>query len=76
MATCRLCKARGDSATEGRLIKYEVRHYAHAACALRKWGDAFFDRITPWQASHQFPYMVAKRMGHAEALERRAQAQR
>ena len=67
--TCRLCK---DFYREVPLIKYSVRHYAHADCALKKWGAAFFDRLTPWQCAHQFPYMVAVKFGHEKALKARS----
>jgi hypothetical protein len=39
---------------------------------MKKWGAAFFDRLTPWQCGHQFPYLAAQRAGHADALIARA----
>jgi hypothetical protein len=65
--TCRICH---DQSHNSELVKYNVRHYAHPACALRKWGAAFFQMITPWQAT-QFPYFIAKRAGVAAELEAR-----
>ena len=64
MGTCRVCKQ------DGAEIKYGVRHYAHAECALEKWGGAFFKRLTPWQAS-MFPYFAAKRANVLTELEAR-----
>lgn len=55
---CRFCK--GD---EGTLLKYSVRHYAHAQCGLEARGGAFLDNFTDWQLACQFPYLVAKRFG-------------
>ena len=65
MNICRFCKEYGDD-----LVKYGVRHYAHADCAMKEVGAAFFDRLTPWQAT-KFPYFAAKRAGHEAALEAR-----
>jgi hypothetical protein len=66
MNTCRFCKEQ----TDDELVKYGVRHYAHAECAMKEVGASFFDRLTPWQAT-QFPYLAAKRAGHLAALEAR-----
>lgn len=68
---CRLCRNTDD----GTLIKYSVRHYAHAECGMRKWGLAFFDRLHQWQLE-AFPYLIAHKYGHAEELERRIKAGR
>ncbi len=67
--TCRVCKQ--QCATMD-LVKYGVRHYAHPDCAMQKWGAAFFDRLTPWQAAHKFPYFAAQKAGFADALKARA----
>jgi hypothetical protein len=40
---------------------------------MQKFGAAFFERITPWQAANQFPYFVAVKFGHGEALKQRAE---
>jgi hypothetical protein len=53
------------------LIKYSTRHYAHAECAMQKWGCEFFGRIQPWQANN-FPYFVAKKYGCEDAFFARA----
>jgi hypothetical protein len=55
---CRFCKKSEDSS---RLLKYEVRHYAHAKCGLAAQGVAFLDHFTDWQCT-QFPYFAA--LGH------------
>ena len=69
MNTCRLCHG-----YRGSLIKYGVRHYAHADCGLQRWGAAFFDRLHDWQLK-QFPYFAAKKAGLAEELVRRVGTQ-
>lgn len=66
---CQVCK---QGCNSDALIKYSVRHYAHPECAMKKWGSAFFDRLTPWQCAHRFPYLVAAKAGHSKALEARA----
>lgn len=71
MHTCRLCGDFHEHGKAGALVKYSVRHYAHAQCAMEKWGAAFFDRLTPFQA-RQFPVLFALRAGHIEALKARA----
>lgn len=77
MSICRVChefestrRLKGDSCWK--LIKYSTRHYAHADCALKKWGSEFFQRLTPWQCNNQFPYFVAKKLGFRAELEQRA----
>lgn len=65
--TCRVC---GESAAG--LVKYSVRHYVHADCAMKKWGAAFFARLSPWQAS-RFPYLSAVAVGAEKALTARAE---
>jgi hypothetical protein len=67
MATCRVCK-KGEE--ERALVKYAARHYAHARCALRKWGAAFFDRLTPWQLE-QFSFTAALHEGLQDELVKR-----
>lgn len=69
MNTCRFCKKDED---EGNfpLIKYGVRHYAHADCGLKAKGAEFFDNLTDWQCT-QFPYIAAKKAGVANVLEAR-----
>lgn len=67
--TCRFCK---DWKDEGHypMVKYGVRHYAHADCALKAKGAEFFDRLSEHQLS-QFPYFAAKEAGLAADLEKR-----
>ncbi len=43
MNTCRLCG--NDDFSGDPLIKYGVRHYVHAECAFKKWGESFLDKI-------------------------------
>jgi hypothetical protein len=50
------------------LIKYGVRHYAHADCALTRWGASFFDRLPDWPLK-RFPVLSAERAGLLPALE-------
>ena len=63
---CRFCGPRGGG--KYRLIKYGVRHYAHADCGLAKKGRAFLDALTDWQCT-QFPYFAAKDAGPAFVAE-------
>ena len=73
MNTCRFCKkSEFDGRQKGkyRLVKYGVRHYAHADCGLKALGAEFFDRLTPWECT-QFPYFAAKAAGLAKELFRR-----
>lgn len=67
MNTCRFCKGYGDD-----LVKYGVRHYAHAKCALEAKGAAFFDYLTDWQCT-RFPVIAAKRAGVLTELKARCE---
>ena len=49
LSTCRVC---GKSEIDGDMIKYGVRHYAHPACGLKRWGAGFFDRLKDWQLAN------------------------
>jgi hypothetical protein len=70
MATCRLCgEDELAERTNGPLIHYGVRHYAHAKCALERWGAAFFQRLALWPLK-RFPALFAHRAGLLEALAR------
>ena len=73
MATCRVCGKSEYEQHRFKLVKYSTRHYAHADCALEKWGAAFFDRLTPWQVAHQFPYMAAREAGLVDELVKRSE---
>ena len=70
MSTCRICKS-----SDGPLIKYGVRHYAHAACGLNKFGATFFDRLSDWQLD-KFPAIVAIRAGMFNTLVEKARSRR
>ncbi len=72
MTTCRVCGDHEQHSKKGPLVQYAVRHYAHAECAMTKWGAAFFDRLTPWVAGHVFPVLYAMRAGYLDALKARA----
>jgi hypothetical protein len=67
ISTCRLCKKASFDAHKYPMIKYGVRHSAHADCALGKWGVEFFDRLTPWQLT-QFPALAAYDAGLLDKL--------
>jgi hypothetical protein len=71
MSTCRFCKG----SDEHMMVKYEVRHYAHAKCGLEAKGVAFFAYLTDWQCYAQFPYMAAVDAGpeFVAELERRCE---
>jgi len=66
MATCRVC---GKTHNNVKMIKYSTRHYAHADCALEKWGGEFFTRLTKHQIGN-FPVMVALKIGFRKELEK------
>jgi hypothetical protein len=72
-ATCRLCKKAEFESHQFPMIKYGVRHSAHADCALAKWGMKFFDRLTPWQLT-QFPVLAAVEAGLMGELRKAAAA--
>lgn len=63
--TCRFCKEQDEN-----LIKYNTRHYAHAACGLKVQGAAFLDNLSDWQCT-RFPYFPAKAAGVLTVLEKR-----
>jgi hypothetical protein len=65
MNTCRFCKEQTD---DSHLVKYGVRHYAHAKCGLEAKGVAFLDDLTDWQCT-QFPYYAAVKAGAGIAAE-------
>lgn len=65
LRTYRFCKKQTDN-----LIKYNTRHYAHAACGLKAQGPAFLDNLTDWQCT-RFPYFPAKDAGVLPILEQR-----
>jgi hypothetical protein len=63
--TCRFCGRYNEP-----LIKYGVRHYAHAACAFEKLGAAFLDRINPSRLG-ELPYFELEKRGLLKEVERR-----
>lgn len=73
MHTCRVCSTTeyDKSVSKFKLIQYAVRHWVHPDCALKKWGAAFFDRLTPWQCYNLFPVKVAREAGLMDELEAR-----
>jgi hypothetical protein len=66
MSTCRFCKEYGDN-----LLKYEVRHYAHAKCLLDAKGAAAFDFFHRWQLEHEWPYGPIVKAGLQKEFEAR-----
>lgn len=62
MRTCRFCGESGD-----RLVKYEVRHYAHGGCLLDARGRTVFGSLS-LNALENFPYFAAKDRGMEDAL--------
>lgn len=68
-ATCRVCEKRGE---DRKFVKYGVRHYAHPACFLTKFGSQGFKRLTLMELG-RFPVAVADGFGVlSELKERRA----
>ena len=59
MSQCRFCKDYDES----QLVKYEVRHYAHASCLMKAKGAAAFDYFSAWQLETQWPYLPVIRAG-------------
>lgn len=64
MSVCRLCGERGEEAS---LFKYGTRHYTHAACGFKKWGDAFLDKLPLYQVE-RLPFRVC--MDNGWSIER------
>lgn len=60
MNTCRFCPDPEKSVGHYGLVKYGVRHYAHADCGLRVKGVAFLSTLTDWQCHAVFPYRAAQ----------------
>lgn len=60
--TCRLCGESELGERAGQLVKYGVRHYAHPACAFKKWGKAFLDKLHVWQIE-RLPFGTVKAAG-------------
>ena len=76
MASCRLCGSGEEAETDkGSLVRYGVRHSAHAACGLAKWGSGFFGRLSLWPLE-QFPALFAHRAGLLEALKHEIEQRR
>lgn len=67
MNTCRLCYHPEGRNGHYKLIKYSVRHYAHADCGLKARGVAFLANLTDWQCYAEFPYKAAR--DHSKAAE-------
>lgn len=69
--TCRFCKDWREN-KYGDLIKYGVRHYAHADCGLKAKGTKFFDALPEWRLQ-QFPIFAAKDTGFLPELQKRTE---
>ena len=52
--TCRLCK---DSNISRPLLRYGIRHYCHAECGFKRWGNEFLNKI-PVHEIGNIPYRV------------------
>lgn len=61
MSACRFCKAHDTAGT--RLVKYAVRHYAHAVCGFKAQGVGFLANLTDWQCFSEVPYRAACEAG-------------
>lgn len=68
MNTCRFCK--GFTEERYPLVKYGVRHYAHADCGLKNLGEKFLDKLSRFQIS-KFPYRAAQEFGLLDNLKAR-----
>lgn len=66
MNTCRFCKEYGNN-----LLKYEVRHYAHAKCLLDAKGARAFDYFSRWQLERQWPFIPVVEAGLEAAFRAR-----
>lgn len=65
--SCRFCHdapLKPGEARRAPLVKYGVRHYAHADCGLKAKGIAFLESLTDWQCT-VFPEMAAMAAGPA-----------
>lgn len=62
--TCQFCKR-----MEVGLLKYGIRHYAHAACLLDHKGAVATFTALPLAELERFPYFVAKEYDALEILE-------
>lgn len=45
---CRLCGEWECSHLTGPMLKYSVRHYAHARCGCSRWGVEWLDKQPTW----------------------------
>lgn len=46
---CRFCK---ESSPQSEMVKYGVRHHAHAVCLYQSRGIGALDELHPWQLRH------------------------
>ena len=56
---CQFCKQHADT---DNLVKYGVRHYAHAVCAYKAKGEAWIAGLHRWQRE-QLPAMALVKAG-------------
>ncbi len=68
-ATCRFCH-KWDLRDSSKLVKYGLRHYAHARCGLERFGVVFFDRLSLFELT-EFPALVAADYGLLDELRKR-----
>ena len=67
---CRLCHRWECSVETGPMLKYGVRHYAHASCGLSRWGIEWLDKQPKWVMG-QFPIFSAQHLGILDYLRKR-----
>jgi hypothetical protein len=60
---CRFCK---ESAPQSEMVKYGVRHHAHAVCLYQHRGISAIDALHTWQLRH---LPIVAMMGAGATLE-------
>lgn len=53
-STCRFCE---DDSPDRPMFKYGVRHYCHAECGFKRWGNEFMTKIPAHQIG-RIPYRL------------------
>lgn len=61
---CRFCK---ESSPQSEMVKYGVRHHAHAVCLYQHRGIGALDELHPWQLRH---LPIVALMGAGVSLEK------
>lgn len=62
--TCRLCGVTGTCSLSRPypLVRYSIRHWVHADCGLKKWGETLFSKLS-LHALETFPVLACKQFG-------------